>query len=104
MHVTPASTNEITIAGPDSAIASPMITKIPVPMIAPIPRAVRSSAPTERLRRVPSAVSRSCSVGFVANGPGRAVVAPAPAYPGDSRLGNPALGIPYVSGNLRGPP
>jgi hypothetical protein len=65
----------MTIPGPDSAIASPMITKIPVPMIAPIPRAVRSSAPTDRASRDPSAVSSSCSMGLVAKGPGRATVA-----------------------------
>ena len=59
MHVIPARTNEITNAGPDWVIASPTITKIPVPMIAPMPSAVRSRAPTARLRRVPSAVSRS---------------------------------------------
>jgi hypothetical protein len=35
--VTPASANDSTIDGPDSAIASPMMTKMPVPMIAPIP-------------------------------------------------------------------
>jgi hypothetical protein len=65
----------MTIAGPDRAMASPMITKMPVPMIAPIPRAVRSSAPTARRSWVPSAVSSSCSAGFVAKGPGRATAA-----------------------------
>ena len=33
----PARTNERMIAGPESPIASPMITKMPVPMIAPMP-------------------------------------------------------------------
>src|SRR3954462_11742106 len=75
MQVTPASTNEITIAGPESVIASPMITKMPVPMTAPMPSAVRSSAPTARRRRVPSAVSIRSSVGLVASGPGAEVVA-----------------------------
>jgi hypothetical protein len=36
------------MAGPESPIASPMITKIPVPITAPIPSAVRSSVPTAR--------------------------------------------------------
>ena len=57
MQVTPANTNDRTMAGPESPIASPMITKIPVPMIAPMPKAVRSRAPTARLSCVPSAAS-----------------------------------------------
>src|ERR1700710_921378 len=36
------------IAGPESPIASPRITKMPVPMTAPMPSAVRSSSPTAR--------------------------------------------------------
>ena len=36
-------------AGPASPIASPRMTKIPVPMIAPMPSAVRSKRPTARL-------------------------------------------------------
>src|SRR5947208_8401625 len=75
-HVTPASANEITIDGPESEIASPMITKMPVPMIAPMPSAVRSSTPTARFRPCSSLVSRArYSVGLRANGPGRATVA-----------------------------
>ncbi len=38
----------MTIEAPVWLIASPMMTKMPVPMIAPTPSAVRSSAPTER--------------------------------------------------------
>jgi hypothetical protein len=41
-HVTPARTKARTIDGPEVVIASPMITKMPVPMIAPRPSAVRS--------------------------------------------------------------
>ena len=69
----PASTNERTIDGPEDAIASPITTKMPVPMIAPSPSAVRSPRPTTRLRLAPfSSVSRTTtSVGFVANGPRR---------------------------------
>ena len=40
------------IAGPASPIASPITTKMPVPMIAPRPSAVRSSAPTDALQLV----------------------------------------------------
>ena len=42
-----------TIAGPASPIASPRMTKIPVPMMAPRPSAVRSNRPIAR-RRPPS--------------------------------------------------
>ena len=95
MQVTPASTNDSTIAGPESPIASPMMTKMPVPMIAPTPSAVRSSAPTERRSRVPSAASSSCSLGLVTKAPGRATVAIAlPRYPRRVRLSHPGPGIP----------
>ena len=71
MQVIPARANERTIAGPARPIASPMMTKIPVPMIAPIPSAVRSSAPTERWSPVWSSASgTSWSVGLRANVPG----------------------------------
>src|SRR3954452_13429374 len=69
MHVTPARTNERMIAGPESPIASPRITKMPVPMTAPMPSAVRSSSPTARrswlLASCVSATRRS--TGLVAN-------------------------------------
>jgi hypothetical protein len=71
----PASRNETTRAGPDSLIASPTITKMPVPMIAPMPSAVRSSAPTVLLSCVPSAVSLSASRDLVLKGPGFATLA-----------------------------
>src|SRR3954447_11511990 len=59
------------IAGPESPIASPMTTKMPVPMIAPRPSAVRSRRPTTRASDAPfSSVSRtSASVSLVANRP-----------------------------------
>ena len=71
--MTPARTNDRTIDGPEEAIASPITTKMPVPMIAPSPSAVRSPSPTTRLRLAPFAsVSRaSTSVGLVAKGPRR---------------------------------
>ena len=46
----PASTMESTMAGPAWAAAAwPVRTKMPVPMIAPIPSAVRSIGPSTRL-------------------------------------------------------
>ena len=42
--MTPARTKTRMIAGPASPIASPRMTKMPVPMIAPMPSAVRSSS------------------------------------------------------------
>src|SRR4051794_9228426 len=65
----PASRKLRMIAGPESPIASPRITKMPVPMIAPMPSAVRSSSPTAR-RSWPASTSVSAtsrSTGFVAN-------------------------------------
>src|SRR3954463_3689420 len=74
-HVTPASANEMTIDGPEREIASPMITKMPVPMMAPMPSAVRSSTPTARFRPSSPLVSRArYAVGLRANGPGRVAV------------------------------
>jgi hypothetical protein len=64
------------MAGPESPIASPRMTKMPVPMIAPMPSAVRSSTPTARFRPSSPVVSRTrCSVGLRANRPGRVAVA-----------------------------
>ena len=40
--------NDSRIDGPESVIASPMMTKIPVPMMAPSPSADRSRSPTTR--------------------------------------------------------
>ena len=72
----PASTKERTIEGPEDPIASPMTTKMPVPMIAPRPSAVRSPSPTTRLSDWPfSWVSRTrTSVGLTAKGPPRLAV------------------------------
>ena len=64
MQVRPACTKEMTSAGPDS----PMITKTAVPMIAPMPRAARSSAPIPYGGSFPRPSSRSCSVDLVASG------------------------------------
>src|SRR5688572_24612625 len=70
-------TNERTIEGPEVAIASPMITKMPVPMMAPRPSAVRSSAPTARRSSVlfSCVSSTSRSTGLVAKSPLRVRVA-----------------------------
>ena len=70
MQVRPASANERTIAGPESPIASPMITKMPVPMIAPIPSAVRSSTPIDFRSFDFPATSSRLSVDLTASGPG----------------------------------
>src|SRR5215212_6641471 len=58
-----------TTAGPAwAAAARPVSTKIPVPMMAPMPSRVRSTAVSERLRPWwPSASARSWSTDFVAN-------------------------------------
>src|SRR5215218_715781 len=50
MQVIPARANDRMIDGPVRPTASPMITKMPVPMTAPSPREVRSRRPTARLR------------------------------------------------------
>jgi hypothetical protein len=78
MHVSPARTNDRTIAGPESPMASPMMTKMPVPMIAPRPSAVRSRAPTARRRPLSSFSWTTVSTSFVASS---ADVAMAPTYP-----------------------
>src|SRR4051795_8667391 len=78
MQVTPARTKDRMIAGPESPIASPRITKMPVPMTAPMPSAVRSSSPTARrswlLASCVSATSRS--TGLVSKRPPRCDAAP----------------------------
>src|SRR3954453_16227369 len=77
-HVTPARMKETMIAGPASPIASPMITKMPVPMMAPSPSAVRSSAPTARSSwcSASSVSPTSASTGFVTNSPWRVPLPP----------------------------
>src|SRR3954453_9165644 len=79
-HVTPARMKETMIAGPASPIASPMITKMPVPMMAPSPSAVRSSAPTARcsLCSESSVSATSASTGLVLNSPSRVPPPPPP--------------------------
>src|SRR3954447_1012172 len=66
------------IAGPESPIASPRITKMPVPMTAPMPSAVRSSRPTARLRELlaSSVSATSLSTGLVSKSPPRRVATP----------------------------
>jgi hypothetical protein len=97
-HVTPASANETMIDGPASPIASPMMTKIPVPMTAPIPRAVRSRTPTARLSPCSGSASVSrmrTSVGLRAITPARVAVAMEVACPhggdGKQRVGGRSL-------------
>src|SRR3989442_4381359 len=66
----PASTIESTIAGPACcAAASPVSTKMPVPMIAPMPSVTRLRGPSTRFREcspVAAASALSCSIDFVA--------------------------------------
>ena len=66
----PASTIESTIAGPAcSAAASPVNTKIPVPMMAPMPSVTRLRGPRTRFSEcspVAAASAFSCSIDFVA--------------------------------------
>src|SRR5438046_10455501 len=51
IEATPARTNESTTAGPEFTAATvPVSTKIPVPMIAPMPRVVRLSALNARFK------------------------------------------------------
>src|SRR4051812_40445408 len=73
MQVTPARMKERMIAGPESPIASPRITKMPVPMTAPMPSAVRSSRPTARLSELLSSwvSATSLSTGLVSKRPPR---------------------------------
>ena len=64
----PASTNESTMAGPAyKAAAAPVSTKMPVPMMAPIPSVIRLIGPSARLRQcspVSCASARIVSIGF----------------------------------------
>src|SRR5437660_4625691 len=66
----PASTIESTIAGPACcAAASPVSTKMPVPMMAPMPSVTRLRGPSTRLSEcspVAAASAFSCSIDFVA--------------------------------------
>jgi len=70
-HVTPARMKETMMPGPASPIASPITTKMPVPMMAPRPSAVRSSTPTERWSwcSLSSVSPTSASTGLVMNRP-----------------------------------
>ena len=57
------------MAGPASSAATrPVITKMPAPMMAPMPSEVRATGPSTRRRRFsPSASARSVSSDFLAN-------------------------------------
>src|SRR5882757_5693716 len=65
----PAATNDSTTAGPACAAAArPVSTKMPVPMMAPMPSSTRSVAVSVRLRPCdPSASICRSSTDFVAN-------------------------------------
>ena len=70
MHPTPAMTNESTIAGPaNCAAAVPVSTKIPAPIIAPMPSVIRFTGPSARFSEC-SCVSAASAIivliGFVA--------------------------------------
>src|SRR5690242_10152817 len=55
--------NEIMMAGPASSAATwPVITKMPAPMIAPMPSEVRPIGPSTRRSRPSSATISACSV------------------------------------------
>ena len=59
--MTAASTKARMTAGPASIAPSPMTTKMPVPMMAPTPIAVRPSALIERVRCCSPSVSETRS-------------------------------------------
>src|SRR5262249_61262964 len=65
----PATTKDSMMAGPASwAATRPVITKIPEPMMAPLPSEVSEIGPRTRRRRLsPSASARSVSRDFLAN-------------------------------------
>src|SRR5580765_1664068 len=69
MQAIPDITNDSISAGPVlSCAATPVRTKMPVPMMAPIPIAVRETGPSTRRRRCSPAISsRSSLSGFFAN-------------------------------------
>src|SRR5579863_4392738 len=71
MHPTPARIYDSMMAGPAySAAADPVSTKIPAPMIAPIPSDTRLTGPNARFSPcspVSEASFNKASMGFVAN-------------------------------------
>ena len=73
--MTPASMKAMTIDGPDVVIASPMITKMPVPMMAPRPERgqVERADGAAQLGSFSWVSSTSRSIGLVANIPLRRV-------------------------------
>src|ERR1700742_5295950 len=66
-HAIAATMNEIMSAGPACTAPVPVSTKIPVPMMAPIPRNVRSRAPSIFLSDVLCAPASMCSIFFLRN-------------------------------------
>ncbi len=69
MHPMPAMTNESTIAGPANwAAAVPVNTKMPAPIIAPIPRVIKFTGPSARFSEcslVSAASAMIVLIGFV---------------------------------------
>ncbi len=70
MQPTPASTNDSTIAGPACwAAASPVSTKMPVPMMPPMPKAIRAGTPNARFKLLSEASFWYAAMGLVASIP-----------------------------------
>src|SRR6185437_10002870 len=71
MQPMPAMMKEMTIAGPACwAAATPVSTKMPVPMMPPIPKAISAGMPRARTRCLPAASSWYSETGLIANKPG----------------------------------
>ena len=65
--------NDNTTAGPAKfAAALPVITKMPAPMMAPMPRLIRLNGPSERFRSLWSNSCWICATDFFANSRPRA--------------------------------
>ena len=70
MQPMPAMTKEMTIAGPACcAAASPVSTKMPVPMMPPIPNVIRDGMPSARTSPSSEASFLYSAIGLVANIP-----------------------------------
>src|SRR4051794_1491772 len=96
----PARAKLRTMAGPLRLMASPMITKMPVPMMAPRPIAVRLTAPTARRRPPPAPVSATrSSARLRAKGPG--AVVPRPPPPANPSCRPAAVAMATVSPTAR---
>src|SRR5579863_404467 len=64
-HATEAMMNDTISAGPACTAPVPVSTKMPVPMIAPMPRKVRSSAPSVFFKPAACAPAIMCSTFFL---------------------------------------